>query len=123
MDAAAHDQLRRLGEEGPRRFSGWDAPCFDAYCQTVLPAAWARLPHGNGRTFAGLSVLVQQGVGEGYLKGDPSAEPGNFLEFCLRDWLLDALAALPSDEHLALLARIWNLGEGLLREAGWVNAY
>ena len=33
------------------------------------------------------------------------------------------LAGLPAEQHLSLLARVWNLGEGLLREPEWVNAY
>jgi hypothetical protein len=123
MDASALDQLRRLGEEGPRRFSKWDAPLFAAYCRTVLPAVWKRLSSGSERTFAGLSALVHQGIGAGYLKGDPEVAPGNFLEFCIRDWLPDVLAGLPAEEHLPLLARVWNLGEGLLREPEWVNGY
>jgi hypothetical protein len=33
------------------------------------------------------------------------------------------LPELPADERLSLLARVWNLGEGLLREPDWVNGY
>ncbi len=123
MDAAAIDELRRLGEEGPRRFSGWNAPLYDAYRGTILPELWKRLPPNSERTFAGLTALVQSGIGEGYLKGGPGVAPRNFLEFCLRDWLPDVLARLPAEKHLPLLARVWNLGEGLLREPEWVNDY
>jgi hypothetical protein len=115
--------LEQLSDEGPRRFSHWNAPLFAAYCRTVLPAAWERLDSGGERSFAGLCTLVQQGIGEGYLKGDPEAEPGNFLEFCIRDWLPEVLANLPEEEHLPLLARTWNLGEGLALEPEWVNGY
>jgi hypothetical protein len=123
MDQAALDHLRRLGEEGPGRFSAWDAPRFAAYCRTVLTSAWQRLPPGSGRTFAALATLVQQGIGAGYLRADTEAVPRNFLEFCLRDWLPEALENLPADQHLPLLVRVWNLGEGLLREPEWVGAY
>jgi hypothetical protein len=123
MDVAAIEQLRRLGEEGPRRFSNWDAPLFAAYCRTVLPAMRQVLPAGCERTFAGLSALVHQGIGEGYLKSDPASEPANFLEFCIRDWLPEVLCVLPEEEHLPLLARVWNLGEGLLHEPEWVDGY
>jgi hypothetical protein len=123
MNTAALDLLQRLGEEGPRRFSDWDVSLFAAYGRTYLPAVWNRLVPGSERTFAGLSALVQQGVGEGYLKSDPEAAPLNFLEFCLRDWLPEVLTSLPAEHHLPLLARVWNLGEGLLREPQWVNDY
>jgi hypothetical protein len=123
MDDAAQALLRRLAEEGPRRFSAWDAPRFEAYGRGFLAAAWDRLSEGRGPTFAGLAAMVQQGIGRGYLGGDPGAAPGNFLEFCLRDWLPDALAGLPAEQHSTLMARVWNLGEGLLREPAWVDGY
>jgi hypothetical protein len=123
MNAAAIQHLQQLGEEGTKRFSEWNASLFYAYCGTILPELWRQLPPGAERTFAGLSAMVQQGIGEGYIKGGPDVAPRNFLEFCLRDWLPDVLASLPAEKHLPLLARVWNLGEGLLREPEWVNAY
>lgn len=123
MDAKAIEQLRRLSEEGPRRFSEWNGPRFVGYCQDLLPRAWATLPPGGHRVFVGLATLIQQGVGEGYLSGDLEQSPRNFLEFCLRQWLPEVLASLPEGEGVALLSRIWNLGESLLREPEWVNAY
>jgi hypothetical protein len=123
MDEATRDLLRRLAEEGPKRFSAWDAPRFDAYCRAFLADAWDRLPEGRGSTFEGFAAMVQQGIGRGYLGADPGASPGNFLEFCLRVWLPDALAGLPAEQHSTLMARVWNLGEGLLREPAWVDGY
>src|SRR5262249_31955367 len=123
MDAAALDQMRRLGEEGPRRFSNWDAPLFDAYCRMFLPTVFASLPPEESGAFAGLMAMVQQGIGEGLLRGDPADRPANFLEFCIRDWLPCALAELPAEKQMPLLASVWNLGEGLLREPDWVNGY
>jgi hypothetical protein len=123
MDKSAIDRLQQLGEEGPRRFSHWDPTLFAAYCRTMLPAAWERLSSGGERTFAELATMVQHGIGEGYLKVDPEAAPANFLEFCIRSWLPDVLPGLPAEEHLPLLARAWNLGEGLLQEPDWVNEY
>ncbi len=123
MDATALDRLHRLFEEGPRRFSHWNPPLFAAYCRTILPEVWKRLSTGREHTFAALAAMVQQGIGEGYLKGDPEAAPENFLEFCIRTWLPDVLDGLPAEDHLPLLARVWNLGEGLMREPEWVNGY
>ena len=123
MDKLAPDHLRRLGEEGPRRFSDWDAALFDAYCRTFLPSVRERLSEDGERTFVAVATMVQQGIGEGYLKADPRASPLNFLEYCLWGWLPEFLSRQPVEEHLPLLARVWNLGEGLMREPGWVNAY
>ncbi len=123
MNEAARDLLKRLGDEGPRLFSGWNAAIFDAYVRTVLPAIAANLSADDPRTFAGIAVMVQQGVGEGHLRGNPSSLPRHFLEWCLCDWLPAALPRQLESERLPMLARIWNLAEGLLREPGWVNAY
>jgi hypothetical protein len=123
MDRAALDQLRRLGDEGPRRFSEWNASLFAAYCRVVLPAIHASLPPDGNRVFDGLSAMIQLGIGEGYLRSDLEAAPGNFLEFCIRDWLPAVLADLPTAEQLKLLPKVWNLGEGLMCEPGWVNDY
>jgi hypothetical protein len=123
MDKAALDLLRQLGDEGPKHFSAWDAPRFAAYCRNFLPAVWQRLPAGSRRSFASLAAMVQHGIGAGYLKGNPDAAPQNFLEFCIREWLPQALSGLPPEEHLPLLAQVWNLGEGLLSEPEWVNRY
>ena len=123
MDKLALDHLRQLAEEGPRRFSDWDAALFAAYCRTFLPSVHARLSKYGERTYVAVAAMVQQGIGEGYLKADPEANPLNFLEHCLRGWLPEVLSRRPAEEHLRLLARVWNLGEGLLREPGWVNAY
>jgi hypothetical protein len=123
MDSAALDQLRLLAEEGPKRFSKWDASLFAAYCRTILPAVWKSQSSGIERTFAGLCALVYHGIGEGYLKGGPEVAPRNFLEFCIRDWLPEVLVGLPAEDRLPLLPRVWNLGEGLLREPEWVNGY
>ena len=120
MDTTASELLRRLGEEGPRRYSAWDADSFEAFCRTVLPAARDRLAP---TAFAGLAEFVRQGIGDGYLRGKPDAAPRNFLEFCIRDWLPGTLATIAAEEHVPMLVRVWNLGEGLLREPEWVNAY
>jgi hypothetical protein len=123
MDAAALEHMRRLGEEGPRRFSNWDAPLFAAYGGTFLPAVFASLPPAQSGAFNGLMAMVQQGIGEGFLRGNPEDPPGNFLEYCIREWLPPTLAELPAEKQMALLASVWNLGEGLLREPDWVNGY
>jgi hypothetical protein len=123
MNSATLDQLRRLGERGPKQFSKWNGALFAAYCQMVLPAVWTRLGPAHDRTLMGLASLVYQGIGEGHLNGDLEDQPGNVLEFCIRDWLPEALARAPADEQLALLARVWNVGEGLLREPDWINGY
>lgn len=123
MNAQLLEHLKRLGEEGLRRFSGWDSARFRAFGRDVLEPAWERVGTRNPQAFEALACLVQHGVGEGYLGGDPADEPRNLLEFCVRDWLPERLAETPPAEQVPLVARVWNLAEGLLREPEWVNDY
>jgi hypothetical protein len=127
MDAMAAELVRQAADAGPRQSSGWDARLFDAYGRTVLPALWQRLPaslpEDRERTFASVLALVHEGIGQGHLTSEPEAAPTNLLEFCVRDWLPGTLAELSPAEHVPLLARVWNVAEGLLGEPAWVNAY
>jgi hypothetical protein len=70
--------------------------------------------------------LIQEGIGGGYLKR-MNATPGppwpNFLTFCLVHLVPGGLAQTPVKQRLPLLAKIWNLSEGLLREPAWVDRY
>ena len=56
---------------------------------------------------------MHAGIGDGYLRGKPDTAPRNFLEFCIREWLPETLATIAAEEHVPMLACVWNLGEGL----------
>ena len=72
--------------------------------------------------------LVAEAVGLGYVRsGIVVSEdkltfaPENLLELLLLDLLPSKVAACPPNTRMALLAKAWNLGEGLLAEAPWLN--
>ena len=74
---------------------------------------------------AGYLRLVQQGVGIGVVK---QIAPGNaswssFLERLLIEAAPAQLHTVAADKRLAVLVKIWNFGEGLLREPAWVDRY
>ena len=73
--------------------------------------------------FASFLTLLETGVGSGMLTTLLEAAPANFLEHCLRNWLPSELARLEPKQGPAMMARLWNLAEGLGREPGWVQAY
>jgi hypothetical protein len=112
-----------LAQEGPRRWSGWDAGLF-AQTGRGPARALARSLDGEAHAEQVLTAylrLVQEAIGLGYLGAGP--DPGNFLTHCLLRVVPDKLASVPAPERLAVLAKVWNLGEGLLREPAWVDRY
>lgn len=116
--------------EGERRFSRWDQATFRA----IVFGPGKRLAGSiDGASdaapvFLGWLKLVMEGVGLGYLRpGLVVSEdklafaPENLIELLLLDLLPGKLASLPPQGRVALLAKAWNLGEGLLAEPPWLN--
>jgi hypothetical protein len=116
-----------LREEGRRRFAFWNAELFDAY---VTGPATALSDHMHKQAdepdvVAGYLQLVQEGIGGACLRQAKSAALGwtNFLEFCLVQAVPALLPQTGVGKRLPLLVKIWNLGEGLLREPSWLDRY
>jgi len=116
--------------EGERRFSRWDRDLFRA----IVFGPGQRLASSIDGSpdaaplFLGWLKLVVEAVGLGYLRpGIVASEdklafpPQNLLELLLLDLLPGKLAACPANGRVALLAKAWNLGEGLLAEPPWLN--
>lgn len=120
-----HDEL-----EGKRRFARWDGPLFRAIVfgpGKRLAGAIDGAPDA-APIFLGWLKLVVEAVGLGYVRpGIVASEdklafaPENLLELLLLDLLPGRLAACSPNGRVALLAKAWNLGEGLLSEAPWLN--
>ncbi|HRI71911.1 MAG TPA: hypothetical protein PK156_47085, partial [Polyangium sp.] len=78
--------------------------------------------------FLGWLKLVEEAVGLGYVRlGIVAAEdklafpPENLMELLLLVLLPGKLGACAPQGRVALLAKAWNLGEGLLAEPPWLN--
>ena len=117
----------RLREEGPRKFSRWDAAVFDAIATGPAAALAERLagqPEAD-TLFAAYLRLVQQGVGSAVVKHAAPGPAGwsNFLERLLVEAVPVRLPELAPERRLRALLDVWNLGEGLLREPVWVDRY
>ena len=119
--------LTSLRDEGPRKFSRWDAAVFDAVASGPAVALAERLA-GQPNTDAilgGYLRLVQQGVGSGVLKRAEAGPAGwsSFLERLLVEMIPVRLPEIAPERRLKVLVDAWNLGEGLLREPAWVDRY
>ena len=122
LDAVC-EELRR---DGPRRFAAWDAGLFDAVAAgpaAALAEALAGQPAAEP-TLAGHLRLAQQAVGAGFLRRADGAGPwASFLERCLVELVPALLPRAAAADRLPLLVKVWNLGEGLLREPAWLDRY
>jgi hypothetical protein len=120
-------RLGELSKDGLRRFARWDADLFQALAAGPLHALAAAL--GNEpdaeAVLAGYLGLLHQGVGTSAVRR-AAAGPGGwhcFLERCLVEHVPTLLPRVPAGKRLPLLVKAWNLGEGLLREPGWLDRY
>lgn len=116
--------------EGERRFSRWDGESFRAVVfgpGKRLAAAIDGSPDA-AQVFLGWLRLVMEAIGLGYIRpGIVAPEdklafaPENLLELLLLDLIPGKLGTCAPTGRVALLAKAWNLGEGLLGEAPWLN--
>jgi hypothetical protein len=126
MDESARNLIRIAPAEGPRQIAAWNASLFADYAQHLGPLFWQATPvrpTDQLRSFTNFLTILKAGIGAGHLTTPIDAAPASFLEVCLRDWLPAELPGIDARERGPLLAGLWNLAEGLLREPEWVNAY
>jgi hypothetical protein len=121
------ERLDELRQDGPRRFARWDAALFEALAAGPLTALSEALrgEADSGPVLLGYVGLLHQGVGITAVRraeANPGAW-GSFLERCLVEQVPALLPRVPAGRRLPLLAKVWNLGEGLLREPAWLDRY
>jgi hypothetical protein len=126
MHPGLEQTLADLRRDGPRRFAQWNAELFDTVASGPARALGKELGDSpeSGRVLSGYLQLVQQAIGVGALhQPGTGARWTSFLERCLIERIPALLSRVKTGERLALLAKIWNLGEGLRREPAWLDRY
>lgn len=120
-------RLEELRRDGPRRFARWDAALFEALVSgpacTLSDAL--RGQADAGAVLAAYAGLLHQGVGVSAVRKSEAGVAGwtSYLERCLVEQVPALLPAIPLGKRLPLLVKVWNLGEGLLREPVWLDRY
>jgi len=118
--------LAELRRDGPRRFARWDPALFEAVVTGPARDLGAKLqgqPDAMA-VLAGYLQLAQQAVGMGALRQPAAGGPWtSFLERCLVGLVPVLLPRIKAGRRLPLLVKVWNLGEGLLREPAWLDRY
>src|SRR5262249_37678353 len=131
MEQTFATMIEETGREGRKRYARWDAALYQALCGGPARKLWDRL-QGQAQAaqvFAGYMELAREAVGAGYIlppkeAGTPARpECANFLAFCLVQLIPERLASVAVAKQLPLLAKVWNLGEGLLQEPAWVDRF
>jgi hypothetical protein len=118
--------IAELCRDGPRRFARWDRALFETVVGRTTPILCETLAGQSDLdvVLEGYLRLLQEAVGAGFLHtATPGASWTNFLERCLVERLPLLLPTVPAGRRLPLLARVWNLGEGLRREPRWLDRY
>lgn len=116
-----------LREDGARRFARWNARHFDAVIDGPAKVLGDRTADedGSAELVVAYLRLVQEAIGEGLLT-QIDAEPSgwsSFLERLLVEVVPNRLFEVQASRRIQVLADVWNLGEGLLREPAWVDRY
>lgn len=129
----AHVAARAL--EGRRLHARWDPELFHALAEGPARALWGALRAAPDapRALDAYLRLVAEGIGLGLLdtpqclallgRAAPLATPPSLLARLLVLVAPAQLATVPPGERVAALARLWNLGEGLLAEPPWLHRY
>ena len=133
MDTILTKTIDPFTLSGPRRWASWDADLFARMCKGPVQALWKEIKKQTNaeKVLRGYLALVQEAIGAGYLhRGcltDASefvvGSEGNFLTHCLLNRVPSELSHIPAADQVAFLAKIWNLGEGLLQELPWVDRF
>jgi hypothetical protein len=126
MRSGLEQTLADLRRDGLRRFARWNAELFDAVASGPARALGEGLGDSpdSGPVLSGYLQLVQQAIGVGALhQAGAGARWTTFLERCLIEQIPTLLPRLKTGKRLSLLAKLWNLGEGLQREPAWLDRY
>jgi len=128
VEQTCEELIAAVARDGLRKHARWDADLFAELSGGAARAVWQTIQGGAQAkpVFSAYLQLVEEALGAGYLRRDqagPSPRPANFLSLCLVRLIPRSLAGIPEGGQLPWLAKVWNLGEGLLREPAWVDRF
>lgn len=127
LPAKAEQAIAQLAAESPQAYSRWSDATFRAYVAGPLAVLVEQLrAKEDAAEMESVSLaylqMLREGIGTG-LVGPIERNCANLLEYSLRESIPRQLAAVPKQDRLKVLARVWNLCEGLSHEPAWLNQY
>lgn len=117
-----------IKERDERRRSShatWDGALFQKLCQTLVKALSMSLKNPDRRAIQSYVSMLEEAQICAYLTSwEPYGHsPKTSLEYALTLLVPQALGAVKPKRRCPLLVKIWNIGEGLLREPPWLDQY
>ena len=127
------DQLvATASQTGRETHAGWNNDLFAEAARLLGGFVWKQSHHDTVATENYLRLLAE-GVGRGFLTQSYAPEHlehfsqlyrwGCLLEYWLNVTLPLELPKLPPARRSAVMARVWNLGENILRDQPWIDPY
>jgi hypothetical protein len=132
MNSQLQRAISDCRDAGQRVYAGWDDKLFQRLCSGPVEYFWEKTDHDLPGSEAYLSALAE-GMGRGYIT--QSADPRNYHVYStyikwqslLEFWLvLRVPLEFPQFKPAlrpATLAKVWNLGENILRDKPWIDPY
>ena len=118
--------IDKVADEGARKFARWDGNLFQAYAGGMAMSLWYSIqsqPNALIVTEAYLR-LICEAIGGGYLQELNWRNPHrSFLEFFLVDFAPRALNEVDAENQIEMLAKAWNIGEGLQSQPRWLDGF
>lgn len=126
MHPAGQQLLVELRREARERYASWNDDLFQALVAGPADALWQKISNQSraDRVYEAYLLLLREAVASGHIQqADSQAAAENFLALVLLRLVPGQLPLVRANEQLPLLAKIWNLCEGLLQEPSWVDRY
>jgi hypothetical protein len=117
---ALETAVKAIKSEGPRRHADWDVALFASLAAGPALTLWKSIEASEDaeKTLGAYLRLLEEAVGKRYVR---HSAPDNLIAVFWTKVIPESLSLHPN--RVALLARLWNLGEGLLGQPSWVNRY
>jgi hypothetical protein len=132
MNPQLQQAISRCRDAGQQDYARWDDKLFQQLCRGPVEYFWEKTSHDLPGTEAYLSALAE-GMAHGYVT--QSADPKNYQFFAtymkwqslLEFWLVLRVPLefprLKPGERPTTMAKLWNLGENILRDQPWIDRY
>lgn len=132
MNPQLQQMITQCREAGQRRHAHWDDKLFEQLCQGPVNYLWEKTGHDLVGIQAYLSALAEA-IGHGYVTQSTDPKHHQFLAAYIRwrslleFWLVLRVPLefpqLRPGLRPGTLAKLWNLGENILRDQPWVDPY
>ena len=130
MEVHFKNIIDKSSADAAKRHALWNGELFSRICRGPVWSLWTRIhdQSASEKVLSAYLTLIEDAMDAGQLVCSARGENGSgnsqwksFLELCLIELIPKELAGIAPHERLKLLAKLWNLGEGLNHEPPWME--